>query len=98
MQDVERINWVKLTIAAILAIFVGIGLSRFACTPLIPDLVAQDWFTPAQAGYLGAANLGGYLAGALVGQQVAKRWQAKHRADHPSLYPGGVGRLPFLRR
>jgi predicted MFS family arabinose efflux permease len=77
MQDVESINWLKLTIAAILAIFVGIGLSRFAYTPLIPVLVAEGWFTPAQAGYLGAANLGGYLAGALVGQQVAKRWQAQ---------------------
>jgi predicted MFS family arabinose efflux permease len=75
MQDVKSINWLKLTIAAILAIFVGIGLSRFAYTPLIPVLVAEDWFTPAQAGYLGAANLAGYLAGALVGQQVAKRWQ-----------------------
>lgn len=77
MQDVENTNWRKLTVAAILAIFVGIGLSRFAYTPLIPVLVAEAWFTPAQAGYLGAANLAGYLAGALVGQQVAKRWQAK---------------------
>lgn len=77
MQDVENVNWLKLTTAAILAIFVGIGLSRFAYSPLIPVLVAEDWFTPAQAGYLGAANLAGYLAGALVGQQVAKRWQAK---------------------
>lgn len=77
MQDGERINWLKLTIAAILAIFVGIGLSRFAYSPLIPVLVAEDWFTPAQTGYLGAANLAGYLAGALIGQQVAKRWQAK---------------------
>lgn len=77
MKDVENTNWLKLTVAAILAIFVGIGLSRFAYTPLIPILVAEDWFTPAQAGYLGAANLAGYLAGALVGQQVAKRWQVK---------------------
>ncbi|MEX0955015.1 MAG: YbfB/YjiJ family MFS transporter [Rhizobiaceae bacterium] len=77
MQDVEGYNWLKLTSAAILAIFVGIGLSRFAYSPLIPVLVAEDWFTPAQTGYLGAANLAGYLAGALVGQQVAKRWQAR---------------------
>lgn len=77
MQDPGSIDWLKLTIAAILAIFVGIGLSRFAYSPLIPVLVAEDWFTPAQTGYLGAANLVGYLAGALVGQQVAKRWQAK---------------------
>ncbi len=76
MQDVES-RWLKLTISAILAIFVGIGLSRFAYSPLIPVLVAADWFTPVQTGYLGAANLAGYLAGALAGQQAAKRWQAK---------------------
>lgn len=77
MADAQGISWLKLTIAAILAIFVGIGLSRFSYSPLIPVVVAEKWFTPAQAGYLGAANLAGYLAGALIGQQAAKRWQAK---------------------
>ncbi len=77
MQDVQTHHWLKLTTAAILAIFVGIGLSRFAYSPLIPVLIAEGWFSAAQTGYLGAANLAGYLAGALVGQQLAKRWQAK---------------------
>lgn len=78
MTGSESHGWRTLTAAAVLAIFVGIGLSRFAYSPLIPVLVAEDWFTPAQAGYLGAANLAGYLFGALVGQPITARWQAKH--------------------
>src|SRR3546814_19797365 len=70
-------DWWKLTTAAVLAIFVGIGLSRFAYSPLIPVLIAEDWFTPAQTIYLGAANLAGYLFGALIGEQIAMRLQAK---------------------
>src|SRR5918993_1356796 len=61
------------TLAALCAILVGIGLARFAYTPLIPALVEAAWFTPAQAAYLGAANLAGYLAGALLGRAMAAR-------------------------
>ena len=43
---------------------VGIGLARFAYTPLIPALISAGWFSPSQAAYLGAANFAGYLAGA----------------------------------
>ena len=52
-------------LAGLCASLVGIGLARFAYTPLIPVLVTEQWFDPAQAAYLGAANLAGYLAGAL---------------------------------
>jgi predicted MFS family arabinose efflux permease len=48
------------------ATLVGNGLARFAYTPLIPALIAAGWFTPADAAYLGAANLAGYLVGALL--------------------------------
>src|SRR3546814_9204744 len=82
-------DWWKLTTAAVLAIFVGIGLSRFAYSPLIPVLIAEDWFTPAQTIYLGAANLAGYLFGALIGQQIAMRWQAT-RALRPMLLAATV--------
>jgi predicted MFS family arabinose efflux permease len=61
--------------AAFLAIFVGIGLSRFAYAPLMPAVVEARWFTPAEAAYLGAANLAGYLIGALGGGYVS-RWLA----------------------
>ena len=55
------------TLAGLCAVLVGIGLARFAYTPLIPALIDAQWFTAAQAAYLGAANLAGYLAGALLG-------------------------------
>jgi predicted MFS family arabinose efflux permease len=36
-------------------------------------VIAAGWFTPSQAAYLGAANLAGYLAGALLARVVATR-------------------------
>jgi predicted MFS family arabinose efflux permease len=60
--------------AGLCASLVGIGLARFAYTPLIPALIAADWFAPAAAAYLGAANLAGYLAGALLARRMA--WHA----------------------
>ena len=50
---------------------IGIGLARFAYTPLIPALIDAGWFTASQAFYLGAANLAGYLAGALLAAPMA---------------------------
>lgn len=58
-------------IAAVLAILVGIGLSRFAYSPLIPAVIEEGWFSPGEAAYLGAANLAGYLIGALGGRRIA---------------------------
>jgi predicted MFS family arabinose efflux permease len=66
----------RATLAALCASFVGIGLARFAYTPLIPALIDGGWFTPSQAVYLGAANLAGYLAGALLAQAMAARASA----------------------
>ncbi|WP_454689428.1 YbfB/YjiJ family MFS transporter [Achromobacter aloeverae] len=55
------------------ASLVGIGLARFAYTPLLPAIVDAHWFAPSVAAYLGAANLAGYLAGALAGRPLAAR-------------------------
>jgi predicted MFS family arabinose efflux permease len=63
-------------LAGLCATLVGIGLARFAYTPLIPALIAEQWFTPSAAAYLGAANLAGYLAGALLGRAMAARMSA----------------------
>ena len=60
----------RATASALCAILVGIGLARFAYTPLIPALVGEGWFSAAEAAYLGAANLAGYLAGALVADRL----------------------------
>jgi predicted MFS family arabinose efflux permease len=57
---------------------VGIGLGRFAYTPLIPPLIDAGWFPPSQVVYLGAANLAGYLAGALLARPIAAHLRASH--------------------
>ncbi|QOZ27101.1 MFS transporter [Bradyrhizobium sp. CCBAU 51753] len=62
-----------LAAAGLCASLVGLGLARFAYTPLIPALIAAKWFTPAEAVYLGAANLAGYLAGALIARDLGAR-------------------------
>lgn len=60
------------TLAALAAMFVGIGLARFAYTPLLPAIVSAGWFAADQAAYLGAANLAGYLAGAVIGDRLTR--------------------------
>src|SRR5690348_632874 len=59
---------------ALAASLVGIGLARFAYSPLIPAVIGAGWFTPGEAAYLGAANLAGYFVGALAGRFLAARW------------------------
>ena len=60
-------------LAAMCTLLIGIGLARFAYTPLIPALVAAQWLSPGDAAYLGAVNLVGYLAGALAARYAASR-------------------------
>lgn len=57
--------------AGLAASLVGIGLARFAYTPLLPVLVEEGWFGAGDAAWLGAANLAGYLAGALRARGLA---------------------------
>jgi predicted MFS family arabinose efflux permease len=66
----------RMALSGLCASLIGIGLSRFAYTPLLPALIAEHWFAPSQAAYLGAANLAGYLAGALLGQPLTSRVSA----------------------
>jgi predicted MFS family arabinose efflux permease len=64
------------TTSALCASLVGIGLARFAYTPLLPAIIEAHWFAASDAAYLGAANLTGYLAGALLAAQMAARASA----------------------
>ncbi|WP_244106738.1 YbfB/YjiJ family MFS transporter [Burkholderia anthina] len=61
------------TVSGARASLIGIGLARFAYTPLLPAIIGAHWFPESSAAYLGAANLGGYLAGALVAGTLARR-------------------------
>lgn len=60
-------------VSAFCASLVGVGLARFAYTPLLPAIVEAHWFPASTAAYLGAANLSGYLIGALAGRPLAGR-------------------------
>jgi predicted MFS family arabinose efflux permease len=62
-----------MALAGFTATAVGIGIGRFAYTALIPALIQQGWTTQAEAGYLGATNLLGYLIGAAIGDGVVRR-------------------------
>src|SRR5436309_1558632 len=59
-------GWVAEAWPGLCAVLVGVGLGRFAYTPTLPSLVSHGWLAPNEAAYVGAANLAGYLAGALV--------------------------------
>jgi predicted MFS family arabinose efflux permease len=76
-QREDRPVWVS-AVAGLCASLVGLGLARFAYTPLIPALISAKWFSPADAVYLGAVNLAGYLAGALVARELGARLGSVH--------------------
>lgn len=61
-------------IAGLCATLLGVGLSRFAYAPLLPAMVQAGWLSGGAAGLLGAANLAGYLAGALGAGWVARQF------------------------
>lgn len=71
-QTCSQQTW-RYAVAGLSASLVGLGLARFSYTPLIPALIAAKWFDPSDVVYLGAANLVGYLAGALAARTVAAR-------------------------
>jgi predicted MFS family arabinose efflux permease len=61
------------SLAGACATFSGIGLGRFAYVPLFPAMVLAGWVDASGAGLLGAANLAGYLVGALSGRALARQ-------------------------
>jgi predicted MFS family arabinose efflux permease len=64
----------RATLSGLSASLVGIGLARFAYTPLLPALIAHGWFSAGPAAYLGAANLAGYLFGVIGSGAAARRF------------------------
>ena len=64
-------------LAGTCALLVGIGIARFGYSALIPALIEAGWFDAGMAAYLGAANLAGYLLGALLGPWLARLFGAR---------------------
>lgn len=54
------------------ALFSGLGLARFAFTPLLPAMIEAGWFSPGGGAAQGAANLAGYLLGAAAAVPIAR--------------------------
>ena len=73
---IRRDDWPAL-LTGFMATLCGVGLSRFAYTALLPQVVHAGWFSGEQAAYIGAANLLGYLLGALMAAPLADRWSGK---------------------
>ena len=71
-QGMHRFSTSHAAIAGLSASLVGIGLGRFAYTPLIPPLIEAAWFSAVAGGLPRRRQLAGYLAGALV---ALGRWQ-----------------------
>ncbi|MFJ1303045.1 YbfB/YjiJ family MFS transporter [Pseudomonadota bacterium AL_CKDN230030165-1A_HGKHYDSX7] len=71
----KRLLW-RYMYAGAGASLASIGLARFVYTPLLPALLEAQWFSPADTVYLGAANLAGYLVGALAGRPLARRFDS----------------------
>ena len=66
----------RAALAGLTALLVGVGFGRFGYPALIPALILAGWFDAAQAGYLGATNLAGYLVGAALAPRLALRFSA----------------------
>ncbi len=71
-------SWWTLAWPGICATITGVGFARFAYTAMIPFLVASGQVTAPQADYLGAANLAGYFAGALIAHRLGLKTGNTH--------------------
>ena len=100
-------TWLRLSIGGSACLFVGMGIGRFSYTPLIPALIEAADLTVAEAGYVGAFNLAGFLTGALGAPVLrARRGEASSLRISlltallslaASILPGGFAWLAFWR-
>ena len=68
-----RVGTGLLALAGLLSLAAGMGIGRFAFTPVLPLMLGENRLDVAQGGWLAAANYAGYLAGALTASRVALR-------------------------
>jgi predicted MFS family arabinose efflux permease len=66
--------WLRYALGAQAGLLVGMGLGRFGYSPMIPALIQSGALSEAEAGYVGALNLGGYVIGALLTSKLRGRF------------------------
>jgi predicted MFS family arabinose efflux permease len=66
--------WLRYALGAQAGLLVGMGLGRFGYSPMIPALIQTGALAEAEAGYVGALNLGGYVVGALLTSRLRRRF------------------------
>jgi MFS family permease len=60
----DTASWRKIAVGAGAAMFLGMALGRFSYSAMIPALIEAGQLDAVSAGYIGGANLVGFLAGA----------------------------------
>ena len=60
-------------VAGFAGLGLGIGLLRFAYSPIVPSLIADHWTTVSQAAWLGSANFWGYSLGVVLALPLSRR-------------------------
>ncbi|MBM1142669.1 YbfB/YjiJ family MFS transporter [Alcanivorax sp. ZXX171] len=89
-RDTSLPSPIRLVVMAGSATLVGIGLGRFAYAALLPGVIKAGWLSEADAGYVGAANLLGYLVGAVLAGR-AGQWLGPGRVIRVSALLVAVG-------
>jgi MFS family permease len=67
----ERGEWLKkhpvfFVIAGMMALFIAMGVGRFAYTPILPLMQKEEALSNAFVGFLASSNYAGYLLGAIL--------------------------------
>ena len=66
--------WLRYALGAQAGLLAGMGIGRFGYAPMVPALIGSGGLTEAEAGWVGALNLAGYVFGALAAPALRRRW------------------------